>query len=798
MSNVVRDGNQGFEPLPYFPPLFPSLLAASEYAQADIARQSSLRGGFTGPAMASHTLSQNAMLESAPLKRKDPIVAYPSSVASKRPRIEKAPSVVKARHASETAPSAMHAAYFSSASPGTDKNYGSLWTDASVVTEDEGSQWEQSPFLFDMGEDFGLLGIGALSPESYSSHHASMISVGAISYAKWKDPYEAGELDREIYSSTMPCDAEEVETYIRGETDDSFLDTMLLFVANQTPPGFAGISTASASQLGGLNFPGSKPAWQTATSSVLPPPPVAAALVGPDGNVMNGAGGGKKVKRKQSQSGMSIGAFALVNPTDLSGRSMNAYAGTSPQHSSKGRESYRSKVLASILARQGGGRASLFQVPSFLLASIRIRDDVLRRVLSHSQQSSLYPDRRYWTRACFKLGPSTKQTGDSAVQMSKIQSVTMSTAPAPVDFGPFVAGHISSRYAACGATPSSATTGITLPMGVKVPRRSGDKQIKGWLASEDKKLKESVLRYGLNWHLVAMAVNDFDDDSKQHDPERDQPLFRPQPRSLGQCHERWNHLVKLHPEFLQALRNVERSRYNKTVTEPSADEMAGVPCRRITEKYPSGTPSTKDTGTPPLSLVLPSSLFIDKDGDAVMAEKKEKPDVATKGRRKKSFSALRNAAKKNIAVSLPIPGSADGAKPNLVGAHPSHAQTVQTAAVGTSRGKSEMWPLQILDLADKQRAARNPSGSSSGGNSRQPSGPSAAQVRSPGHQPSPNRPPAPFQVPRTMASPSRSPQTNPPHPQGYPAMSVNGSGPVPRAAPFRGPPPPAGKPRASK
>jgi hypothetical protein len=169
------------------------------------------------------------------------------------------------------------------------------------------------------------------------------------------------------------------------------------------------------------------------------------------------------------------------------------------------------------------------------------------------------------------------------------------------------------------------------------------------LAIEDKKLKESVLRYGLNWHLVAKAVNNFDDDSKQHDPERDQPLFRPQPRSPGQCHERWNHLVKIDPELLQGLRYAERSRHDKTVTEPSSDEMGGVPCRRITKKCLPGALSASNTGAASLSLVLPSSLFVDKDGDAVMADQKERSDVATKGRGKKSFSAFRDAAKKEIA-----------------------------------------------------------------------------------------------------------------------------------------------------
>jgi len=586
-----------------------------------------------------------------------------------------------------------------------------------------------------------------------------------------------------------------------GENDDSFLDTMLLFVAKGAASGFPGMSASSSvSQPGGLSLPGAISAWSRPPShSALPAPAVATALAD------NGAGAGKKGKRKhQSHSSMPIGAFARVNPTDMTGRSMNPYSGAS-SHSSKGRESYRSKILASILARQGGGRASLFQVPSFLLSSIRIRDDVLRRVLRHSRGPApggqpLHPMRQSWTRACYKLSSSAKQTGDSALLMSKNQQIRMSTAPAPVDFGPFVAGYISSPYAACGALPRSAAIGISLPMGVKILRRPGEQQAKGWPEAEDKKLKESVLRYGLNWHLVATAVNNFDDEATR----RDTGKARPQSRSPGQCHERWNHLVRLDPDLVDALRGVERSRHNNTVTRPSPGETSCFSARRLVKQSSQSTLSVGDTDVA-LSLVLPSSLFVDKDGDAIMAEETEKP-ATTKVTGKRSFAALRSAAKKKIGISLPIPGSVDGSKPTLVASHPSHAQAVQSAAAGTSGGKTEMWPLQILDMADKQRAARNASGSSSAGSSRQmpaPPGPSPAQVRSPAaRQPSPNRqsrPHASFQVPHAMASPSRSPQTGVARQQGFPAVSANGV-PGSRGPPLHGPPPPpsAGKPHTSK
>lgn len=817
VSNVVRDGNQGFEPLAYFPPLFPSLLASSERAQADAAHQQS----FQGATMSSLELSLPNVLaenDSGYRKRKEPAaVAYPVTIASKRPRLGMVPSVGKAAQPSSSLPpqksgTAVPQTSSGACLPGTQSSErGSRLMDASIVTEDEGSQWDQSSFLFDMGEDYGLLGVGALSSDIDSEREASMTSVDALGYSKWRDPYEPNGLDHAIFSSTIPCDAEEVEAFVRGETDDSFLETMLLFVAKRPPSGISGMPTSSAASLGGMSFPGVNSAWSQ--SLTIPGPSPAAALAGPDTT-----GVGKKGKRKsQSQTGMPVGAFARVNPTDLSSRSINPYAGASALHSSKGRESYRSKILASILARQGGGRASLFQVPSFLLASMRIRDDVLRRVLRQSQGPSLgrhasNPVGRSWIRACYKLkSSSTKQTGDSALQVSKNQRIKMTTAPAPVDFGPFVAGFISSVSAACGALPRGAATGISLPMGVKIPRRSGEEHRKDWAEVEDKKLKESVLRYGLNWHLVAAAVNNVDnEESMKRKPEDDVPLSRPQSRSPGQCHERWKRLVQLDPDLLSALRGVERSRHEKAVSRPTSNDVSCVSARRLLVRQSSSGTVSASVIDASLSLVLPSNLFIEKDGDEVMSQEKEKP-VTAQVRGKRSFAGLRGAAKKKVEVSLPIPGSVNGEKPSLVAAHPSHAQAVQAAIAGTSGGKPEMWPIEILNLADKHRAARNKAGSAAStsssaaaaaatGTSRQSSVPFAAQVRSPGRQPSPNnrqsRPHASFQVPHAaMASTSsRNPQANMGHRQGYPAVSSNGA-PGPLA---RGPPSSTGKPRPPK
>jgi hypothetical protein len=170
--------------------------------------------------------------------------------------------------------------------------------------------------------------------------------------------------------------------------------------------------------------------------------------------------------------------------------------------------------------------------------------------------------------------------------------------------------------------------------------------------------------------------------------------------------------------------------------------------------------SGKEVAGESLSLVLPSSLLSEKnDEDGVMKDNNTKIDVRMT-RAKRSFAALRRAAKKKCEIPMPIPGFVSGEKLSLVDAHPSHCTAVAT----TSGGMAEMWPLQILDLADKQRAAKPPVGNSFSANSRQSSGasvPPAAQSHRPlGYQSSPVRQrKLPANYPHdTRASPPRSPQ----------------------------------------
>ncbi len=207
--------------------------------------------------------------------------------------------------------------------------------------------------------------------------------------------------------------------------------------------------------------------------------------------------------------------------------------------------------------------------------------------------------------------------------------------------------------------------------------------------------------------------------------------------------------MELDPDLADKLGDVERARQG-AVTKPNREKIASDPVRRVDMKVFSNIASVDETNDA-VSMILPSSFFVDKDGDEDMLAKKQTcgGGDSTKPRGKKSFAALRRAAKNIVEVNLPILGSVSGEKPTMV----------VSAIANTPGGKADMWPLQILDGLDKQRSSRNVSVPGSG------------RQNSPNRQ---SRPHVSFQVPQAaMTSPSRNSQ------QGYPQVSVNG-GSVPR------------------
>ena len=74
--------------------------------------------------------------------------------------------------------------------------------------------------------------------------------------------------------------------------------------------------------------------------------------------------------------------------------------------------------------------------------------------------------------------------------------------------------------------------------------------------------------------------------------------------------------------------------------------------------------------------------------------------------KRRAFAAL-NLAKEKRKAPPAVPGMESGSMPVVAPSHPSHDLSVQEA-VAASRpngGSTDMWPLQLLDIADRQRAA---------------------------------------------------------------------------------------------
>jgi hypothetical protein len=193
-----------------------------------------------------------------------------------------------------------------------------------------------------------------------------------------------------------------------------------------------------------------------------------------------------------------------------------------------------------------------------------------------------------------------------------------------------------------------------------------------------------------------------------------------------------------------------------------------------------------------------------KDVGSTTSSNEQVLKVDSLKKQKRMFTSISLAKTKKQIIPMTIPGVVSGSPPTLVPSHPSHMQAVQESlSAQMSSGRTEMWPLQILDFADTQRAAavaaQKPSSSgqrttaaatataaaparsittasSSSSSRRRPASSTAA--RSPSQAPSDaqQQRPAPFpSVPASSASSARSvaqrPQATTASPQRSPAST---------------------------
>jgi hypothetical protein len=429
---------------------------------------------------------------------------------------------------------------------------------------------------------------------------------------------------------------------------------------------------------------------------------------------------GKKIKKKPGgQTAQS--AFTRV---PLVGQ--NRPGAVPSALTTNGKDEPKHRMLATYVSRQYGTGLTMFESASFRIATIQVQNRVKARVdralskalLSGEAASGLpaFVLNRPQLSGDLEQGivhfaPVVEQlqaassTGDAARAMATAQLSALSrshSSPCRVDFGPFGSGFLSSTSGMAGLSPNRSRLGVSLPMGVKVANSSHDQKQTSWSLEEDTLLKAAVIRFGMNWIIIARALSGhqgFLIGSNGADIIR---RITPSSRSSRQCRDRWHTLLRTQPSLANEARMSEKmlqESYLK-ITQAAVEKRRGETLR---SSRVQGALIQKN-----LDLLAHSSIFEDEDKmDAHETPSAQANKSSSENSAKKSFAKLKASMAKHQVIPLVLPGIPPGGQPNQpVPSHPSHMQSVQSSvAAQWSNGRTELWPLQILDCADKHRAA---------------------------------------------------------------------------------------------
>lgn len=692
-EGALRDGNQGAEALVYFPPLFPRMLESSMLAKIDIAARESRK-----------TISDEVGVDGGVPKRNADAVDVHDS---KRPRLEQA----------------------SDAGSGADaaKVHEHPRLESCVITEDEASHSNAASVLLDLSDDYGLAGIGAVPLPRDSAltaaHSYTQTSNGAAlrngGFNEWT-------------AFLAPCDAEEAEGDGKSDLTAVELGSMILFVSKKRSRGFAGLPSAA-----------SLPHQPHQMARAWPGTSTVPALPGGGNGVYRDANGGKKMRKKgQNPLGASSAFSRLPGADQLASMRPGL---TLPFL--KGKDSYRHRLL--ISSRQTGLGNTLFEAPAFRFASVRVRKRVTDRLSRHSWTSStafevgpglplfvwakqdtslpgyrgmFEVDPRLWTSIVKRLEHEDSVSGDEASRLAITQRAALHrslVAPCRVDFGPFQCGFLASPSGMTALSPPRSRVGVTLPMGVKVLQSLKDMHQISWSKSEDKLLQRCAVRFGLNWVLASRVLSGFQDIVIFSRRDQGRPAFSLAARS---CRDRWQTLARTQPSLAKEVRQAERMDLeSSTMTYGEIIQDSNKwPKALVQESDPGDYPTHTDDAKPPamkksITFLLPAfrvklpdqeqpKASDGKNVDAMDTDPTE-PIAPPMIKPSRAFSAFRAAKRKKQVIPMTIPGVVSGDPPSIVPSHHSHMQSVQSSVAASSNGRTEMWPLQLLDAADRQRTA---------------------------------------------------------------------------------------------
>ena len=726
LDKNIRDGQQGSEALVYFPPLFPGLQICASRSNQDI---EALRARSASDGTAKRPRDTSADPAAKRLKIDDPLAPADFN-----------PS-----------PSTSHSVAGAIVPPAV----------PALISVDESSHDSDATVLLDLDEDFGLIGVGAipLGKDSAAASSSTIVEVAGNA----ADP--DGAALQNWFDGVAPCDIEELDSFRFSPPNGLSLDSMILFVGRKPRQR--------------LPLAAGNPAYR-------PPATLQNALPGPGNGVaildINGTGTSAKKSKKKAHANLAVMAPGSHSTSQLP---LNVQI-------AKAKEMYRSRILSFLSARQKALGMTLFESPTYCVAALRLRHRFSDQ--SRASYTSAKNDQTKWTSIVKRLKTSDSATGEDARALAESQLSALHrslSGPSRVDFGPFHGGFLPVVSGLTGISPPRSRIGISLPMGVKVPSVLQQQHLQHtWSDVDDQRLRECTARYGMNWILVARVLTGFDDvviasavDRTIVDANISPFRFRQQ-RSARGCRDRWQALVRNDLTLAKGARkNEQGTRENKSLNATIVSAEASSATRLVERKadqssstsflFPSASlqaqktsPSTEKSAK---ATILESSEMDVDDVEGIETAVKPVVDSARKmdvdKPRKKKYGSMMAARSKVQVIPMTIPGVPPGSQASFVASHPSHPQSVQSSiAAAWTNGRTEMWPLQFLDVAEKQRAATAAASSPSlSGGSR-----GSSRARAPGGVPSRSHNPAG----QPYASPTRKTPPYAYHPQVAPNSHV--------------------------
>ena len=778
-GGLIRDGNQGTESLVFFPPLFPRTYECARKTEGRLrtimTSQQHEHQSQPDPNSPPHHLGQagasSSIQNSGDKKRKSlPVSDDHFSPTTKKMRSEGPAPVPQHTSVSHPPPPAIDddlldnlegilddddedVAPFATFDPPTgplvpgsdplipdsgphmeSADLSSLVPDMEpeipVVKEEEMSVGGMEVAILGFDEDFGLLGAGVLPTIDNCS----------------SDAHYAHIRNREIpdpLSNVSPCDSEEVYG-VRGEWVASTLNSVILFVKRPPPLPFN-------AQMKGqpLAMPPAVGSWP----GNMHQHPMGVPSHDSSFKDINGYDAPKKKKKSSSQSGVS----ALARPPPIEMNPIHGMKSGPPpnmMHFAPGKDTQQHRLHASYASRHYATGFSMFESASFQVAALKVKNRIASDLAVRQQKSGAKSGETDRARSAQDVDPShaslfvrrlqsNSQTGDAAKALASSQRSSLRrslVAPCRVDFGPFSGGFLALASGMTGISPPRSRLGVSLPMGVKVTQVREQPHLV-WTSADDQLLQHSATRFGMNWMVVARALNGLDFGGRsleKPDAGFDSTIVR----SARQCRDRWQALARSRPSLANDIRKSERVLRENALTKPDlspgADDAPlrafapveqGVEFRAIEMLYstprtdyerpiqdatcfdepalmdidPTASSSTPE-GSHPIATSAPDATKTSQEQAASAAN--TQPASTTKTKRR-SFSAFAAAKAKKQFIPLAVPGVPSGGQPNQpVPSHASHTQSVEASvAAQWSSGRTEMWPLQILDCAEKYRAA---------------------------------------------------------------------------------------------